>query len=427
MAPSRPVANDTLYFKGSATEAFAQLTATKTNVDLLNATHNLHCGPNCNKDISCEFLHYSRPSESVPKKETSLSVYNTRTSGLFTFMGEAGQYIDVVQQHEVNLWPLLESVLDLVDKASTGDQASHFDYSDWAQKHDANVESILLSSCRDSLQWFACWPGKDYDISHTTLHYTAFATVPDDLCIPPLDLVNGKFRMFKRSAYDMIHQMEAEGWGSDATAVLLSLVLEYLMQYAEKIELEQKDNPRARLHQAISRSSTIWDSTVYRARTGNADGVLVCMGRALGTGALPLSWLFEAGICCCIGMDIGKVSAGIYKHDVHRPTKTTVANELNDTQKEIEMSRRSSYHSLYLDLMDRLLANDAPQHLLQVGCSGLLFIYKVDRYRERQAARRIPRSRQVDEDIVRIWGRTAADPWIESLFQPKNFSSCPDS
>jgi hypothetical protein len=368
-------------------------------------------------------LHYNRLYEPVANRDAAFSVYNSKTRGLFTFMGKAGEYSAVSQRHEINLWPLLESVLGLVDQGRKVNEVLPFDYTDWAQKKDASIDTILLASCRESLQWLACWLGKRYDASQLALQYTALATMSDDVCIPPLDLVHGKFRMFQMSAYDMIQQMQTNGWGRDATHVLLSLVLQYILQYAEKVEIHQKEDPRSRLHGVLSQSSTVWDSTVYRARTADTLGVLICLARIEDTGTLPDSWFFEAGICNCIAMDLGKMTTRVYKHDMTRPTKTIVTNDRSEKQEESEMSRRAKYHSLYLDLMDRLLDSGAPDIVPRFGSAGFLFAYMVDRYRERQAGRRIPISPLVEKQVAQLWGGKASDPWTEGLFRLRALAS----
>lgn len=82
----------------------------------------------------------------------------------------------------------------------------------------------------------ACWCGERFDADPLGLHYIAFATIIDDICIPPLDLVQGRFRMYGRSVPDLVRAMDTAGWGRDAVHALLSLVRQAIFQYAEKMD-----------------------------------------------------------------------------------------------------------------------------------------------------------------------------------------------
>jgi hypothetical protein len=54
------VTPDMLAWQGTAQEALAHMSEARGIQDLLHRSHELWCGPNCNRSTACTYLHYPR-------------------------------------------------------------------------------------------------------------------------------------------------------------------------------------------------------------------------------------------------------------------------------------------------------------------------------------------------------------------------------
>ncbi|RSM52207.1 hypothetical protein DMH03_40700 [Amycolatopsis sp. WAC 01376] len=235
------------------------------------------------------------------------------------------------------------------------------------------------------------------------MRYIALTTVVDDICVPPLDLLDGSFRIYGRCARDLVEAMEREGWGRDGTHVLLSLVRQYLMQYAEKVS--------AGVHAELSRSAEVWDSVVYRTHTANTYAAAVVIARVTGCGPLTTGWIMDSAICDAISMDLCKSATQVYQQDDHQPTRGP-----------LEAMRHIGYHSAYLDLMDDLVYTGAPEPLVHFGRAGFLFVQLQDRYQERAAGRRFPIRPAMARLLRSLFGDAPTDTRLDKLFHPRGRS-----
>ncbi|MER7835832.1 hypothetical protein ABTY98_07930 [Streptomyces sp. NPDC096040] len=305
----------------------------------------------------------------------------------------------------MNVWPLLDKVVEQWDTAGGRRVRNPEHYSDWTKKHDVNAADTVSRACRDTIQWMACWCGERYGADPLGLHYIAFATIIDDICIPPLDLVNGRFRMYGRSVPDLVQAMDAADWGRDATHALLSLVRQAVVQYAEKMDFHP-GNEQIGLHAELSDSPDMWDGVMFRGNTGNAYGTAIMVARNSGTGPVSFNWLMDSAICDCLSMDLCKSALGIYSVDNHQPTS-------NETRSE---ERKANYRSIYLDLIDDLVFSGAPEPLVHFGRSGFLFVQIQDRYQERRHGRRFPLAPPMARELERLFGKVPTDEWLEKVF-----------
>ncbi|WP_338899207.1 hypothetical protein WBG99_29495 [Streptomyces sp. TG1A-60] len=324
-------------------------------------------------------------------------------------MGADGYTGPVAQYHQVNVWPLLEKVIERWDAVGERRGRIPEHYSDWTKKHDAQAADTVARACRDTIQWMACWCGEDYGADPLGLHYIAFATVIDDICLPPFDLVDGRFRMYGRSVPDLMRAMDTAGWGRDAVHALLSLVRQSVFQYAEKMDFCPGDE-HVGLQAALNNSPNMWDGALFRGNTGNAYGTAIMVARSSATGPVSFPWLMDSAICDCLSMDLCKSALGIYSTDDHQPTSGTYRAD----------ERKASYRSIYLDLIDDLVFTGAPEPLVHFGRSGFLFVQIQDRYQERRQGRRFPLAPPMVRELERLFGPVPTDAWLEEAFTAAN-------
>ncbi|CAG9974114.1 unnamed protein product, partial [Clonostachys byssicola] len=346
---------------------------------------------------------------------TARSRYNKQTAHLYNLMGGSGYESGVSRIHEVNTWPLLEAVLKKADVARQCGGLLHCDYTDWTKKRDASADQLTRSICRDTIQWMANWCGADYSASPVGLHYVALTSIVDDLCIPPLDVVHGRFSMYGRTCRDLMQVMDQEHWGADGIHVLLSLLRQYLFQYAEKVDFENGLG-HIGLHTQLSQTRAVWDSVVYRTYTANTYGAAIVIGRVTASGPLTATWLVDSAICDAISMDLAKSGLRVYEQDNHIPTDVGT-NQAGEQMRKLERERRTEYHSVYLDLIDDLVDSGAPDAIVHFGRSGFLFVQIQDRYLERRAGRRFAIRPAMATQLDELFGEKPTDSTLDGLFR----------
>ncbi|GAA1170685.1 hypothetical protein F4556_006077 [Kitasatospora gansuensis] len=395
---------DVLHYPGSATEALAELASCRTTTELLESAHRMWCGPACGRTVACTFLHYPRAAPAPVIRRAGRERYNRDTAGLFQLMGGDGYAEDTPQTHGTNLWPLL---LGITARADAG-EGERIDYSDWARKGDATAAEVVAYACRDVLQWVASWSGEHFSQDPTYLRYVAASTIVDDLCIPPLDLVGGRFRLYGHGVDDLVAAMDEEGWGHDAVHALLSLVRQWVYQYAEKL-----DHGQGGLHARLNDSTGIWDACVFRMHSANNYGCGIAVARAGDTGPVSFDWLMGSGMADAISMDLAKSALDVYRLDAHQPT----ANG------EFDAVRQQAYHSVYLDLIDDLVESGAPEELVHYGRAGLQYVQMMERYHERRLGRRLLLRPAVSARLRGLFGAEAVEPWVEGRYRAQRARS----
>ncbi|PHH80577.1 hypothetical protein CDD80_836 [Ophiocordyceps camponoti-rufipedis] len=400
---------------GMLQAAFDNLAESQTCIELLNRTHELWCGKTCPRDISCTFLHYPRVKPPATSSEQVRSRYNKDTAHLYNAMSSDNYCAKTPQIHQVNFWPLLENALNKADQARARGGSLPVDYTDWTKKKDNSAGQTIRYTCRDVLQWLGCWVGEDYASSNIALRYTAFAGITDDICIPPLDLVNDRFRLYGQSCRSLVKEMVEDNWGRDGIHVLASLIRQYLTQYIEK--LEDHDPSRGiGTHDQLNDSSGVWDSAIFRMHTGNTYGVLIIVARLHGTGLLRNEWLLDSSVCNLISLDICKSALGIYNLDDFAPT--AIRGEPN-ADKRVHPERNGKYHSLFLDLIDDLVCSGAPESLVNYARSGFVYMQLGHRYAERKRGSRMPITPCMEEELRRHFGTEPADAEVEEIYRQR--------
>jgi hypothetical protein len=314
-------------------------------------------------------------------------------------MGGEGYVPGTARQHRLNLWqPITEAITRV-------EGSRDCDYTNWSKKRDATAAETVTYVCRDTLQWMALWCGERYADRPVGAHYIAFSTVTDDICVPPLDLIGGRFRIYGRSLPDMVTALDRHGWGADATHMLLSLTRQYILQYTEKADFDPTAG-RSRLEAELNRAAEVWDSVVYHLLTANTYGGAIVVGRTHHIGPARFDWHMDASICDCVSMNLGKSAQGIYQVDDFSPTD----------HDSLRTQRETGYHSVYLDLIDDLVHGGAPEPLVNYGRSGLLFVPLGDRYRERRAGHRFPIRPAMARELRRLFGARPTDDYLDGRF-----------
>jgi hypothetical protein len=386
------VCPDILAHRGTAITAVDELAQARNLRDLLTSAHLLWCGTTCEQAITCGFLHYPRETPARMPRRAPRSRYNKDTAHLFGLMGGQGYAEGVPQRHAVNSWPLLTAVMAKADEARLLDPVIYGDYSGWTRKNDTTATQTTINACRDSIQWMASWCGGRYADAPEALHYIAFSTICDDLCVPPLDLAHGRFGVYGRTMRDLAQSLDAHGWGLDGVHLILSLVRQYIVQYAEKAEFHLSPGPTG-LHARLNGATGVWDSVIYRTHTANTYGAAVAVSRIQDCGPATFGWLMDSSICDAISMDLCKSALMIYSHDLHQPTAGGP-----------ERQRQTAYHSTYLDLIDDLADSGAPEPLIHFARAGFLFVQIQDRYQERRTGQRFPLSPAMTGALRSLFG-----------------------
>jgi hypothetical protein len=396
------VAPDTLHHRGSATGALRELARAASVGELLDSAHAMWCGPTCHRDQACTFLHYprARPAPGIPR--TRRSPYNKDTADLFFLMGGEGYAPGTPTAHEMDFWSVLRPATALADRGA----GARIDYTDWARKDDPTAAQIACCAARDAIQWTANWNGERYAEQPAFLHYVALSTICDDLCIPPLDLVSGRFQLYGRSVGDVIAALEEQGWGRDALHALLALVRQYVFQYAEKLDFARAGGSGG-LHARLNEADGVWDAVLYRTHSANTYGCVIGAARLGRAGPCTTQWLLDSAICDAVSMDLCKSALDVYQHDLHQPT----ADERRARRRE------TAYHSVYLDLIDDLVAGGAPDAVVHFGHAGFLFVQIQERYHERRAGRRLPLRPALAERLGTLFGDEPVNSWTEQRFQ----------
>ncbi|KAI1390749.1 uncharacterized protein F4822DRAFT_394345 [Hypoxylon trugodes] len=446
MAPhATQVSAETLAYQGTGLEAFDELALNQTHLGLLHQAHSMWCGDSCRKDIDCTFLHFidpfhwaEPPNPDEPIPSPLRHPYNKDTAHLLTLMNGKGYQSGISQKHEINFWPLVEAAIRKIDGIREHSNLLYCDYTDWTKKHDPNPALTIQCTARDTLQWLGMWVGGAFDSSLAGVRIVSFTVIPDEICIPPLDLIHQRFRMYGRSFRDLIEEITEEGWGQDATRILLSTLRQYFFQYLEKVEFEDNARGGTGIHALMGRREGVWDSIVYRTHTAGTYPCVVVCCRILGLDTLKEDWLLASSINNAISMDLSKSTLRVYKQDNFQPT---ASYSKDASQKELEVRRATGYHSVYLDLLDDMVNTGCPTGVTHFASSGFLYVPVHHRYLERSMGFRfLPIHKTMMDEIGRIFGDNPSDAWLDGIYRlrlltaadkakrPAGFEStlCPD-
>ncbi|PWY95831.1 hypothetical protein BO94DRAFT_455286, partial [Aspergillus sclerotioniger CBS 115572] len=259
------------------------------------------------------------------------------------------------------------------------------DYSFFTEKHDTSLDSVCRYVLRDVIQWWACWVGSlDNDKHRWKVLYVALATITDDLMIPPLHLVNGTFRFLGHTLANVLAGLRSENVHPDDIKFLeMCLWRQYIVQYLEKRDPE--------LRAMLVGKATLM--TQFRVVTANVAGtaVAVLAGVEIQSQGVVDTAVEMMGIGCCLSMDMAKEALSVLKGE-----KTeTVAGDREQSKSELRW--------VYARCIEYLNGHACAPVTKRFATSGLVYVFLMDRYRERLNGVRVPIStalQAVLDDLV---------------------------
>ncbi|PYI11171.1 hypothetical protein BO78DRAFT_163688 [Aspergillus sclerotiicarbonarius CBS 121057] len=261
------------------------------------------------------------------------------------------------------------------------------DYTFFTGKSDISLDSVCRYALRDVIQWWACWVGSlDINNDRWKLLYVALAAIPDDIMIPPPHLVNGTFRFLGLTLADVLAGLRSEDVDPDDIEFLgMCLWRQYIVQYLEKCDPEL----RAML---LGRTTLM---TQFRTVTANTAGSAVAVLAAAGTqsqGVVDTS-VEMMSIGCCLSMDMAKEALGVLEGE----RMETVAGEREQLKRELRWA--------YARCIEHLNEHACAPVTKRYATSGLVFVFLMERYRERLRQVRVPISsalQSVLDDLVGV-------------------------
>ncbi|PYI35376.1 hypothetical protein BP00DRAFT_412310 [Aspergillus indologenus CBS 114.80] len=400
-----PVCPDTLAFRGSALAAWDDLAKSKSNTELLKKAHEMWCGDKCPEDVSCGFLHYNRETPVPGKPQAPMPRFNQRTASVFRATGGTHYAPNVIKHNQINLWPVLYEVLRRVDATTRVGGLIHCDYTNWSGLNDSTMDSQVARAFRDTIQYMAIYNGKIHSIHDVAVQYVAMGTCVDELCIPPLDLINERYRQYGLSGRDIIDQMVKEGWKQDATHALLTEVRQFIYQYVEKVDYHFGNT----IHETLNTTAPVWDGALWHTNSGNIYGMNLVIQHAVDVGPCTYGWIYDSAICDTIAMSLGKSATTIFQLDLFPPVKAE--------DQSARARKQAEYYSLLIDLSSDLVTSGAPEPLIHFGLCATLFVLLVDRYHERAKQGRIPLEPRVAEEIGLMAGPCPMDAALEGIYR----------
>ncbi|KAI2675882.1 hypothetical protein CBS147355_6063 [Penicillium roqueforti] len=248
------------------------------------------------------------------------------------------------------------------------------DYSIRTGKDDKSVDEACQYAVRDAMQWWINWLGSLNRQHHWKQLYVAFATIPDDVVIPPQDLYNDSFRLCGNSFSDLLAGLRSENVDEDdVTFMGKCLCRQYTLQYLEHIDSGIRD-------QLLCKTTLMCQ---YRTLTANTQGVAVgILASRNSKSSGPADQAVElASLCDAISTDIGKEILGILQGE---KTETLAGENRMQLKRELLW--------LYVRYLGELDKHPSAPLMRRYATSGLHFVPMMDRYRERFTNIRVPLS-----------------------------------
>ncbi|RAL00932.1 uncharacterized protein BO80DRAFT_355742 [Aspergillus ibericus CBS 121593] len=246
------------------------------------------------------------------------------------------------------------------------------DYTIFTEKNDTSIDIICLYTLRDVLQWWTFWAGSlNSTQDRWKLLYIAFGTIADDVMIPPIDVLNGTFRFLGHTLADVLAGLQSEHVNPhDLKFLEMCLWRQYIVQYLEKCDPS--------LRTMLLGKTTLM--TQFRIATANAAGTAVAVLAAMGTQSRGvLDAVVEMmGTGCCLSMDMAKEALGVLNGE----GTETVAGERERLKRELRW--------VYVRCIERLNGVACAPVAKRYATSGLVYVFLMERYRERVSGVRVP-------------------------------------
>ncbi|KAL5355432.1 hypothetical protein BJX96DRAFT_161723 [Aspergillus floccosus] len=255
-------------------------------------------------------------------------------------------------------------VKHIEDYLETAPDSEPNDFTITSWKNDADEEEVSLYAMRDALSWWTHWGGTLQPGDYWKQIYMVFATVPDDIQIPPHALVNGSYRCLGHTWADCKQGLLDEGMAPvNVEFVEMCLWREVLLQYFEKVDTS--------VYRLLKTKTTLM--TQHRVHTANTLGaVALLLAREDKVfSEAGRDELEAAAIANCLTLDMGQEALGVLRGE-----KTeTVAGDRAQLKRELCW--------IYVRCMEYLKTQPNAHILRRFGASGLHYVPMMDRYLER--------------------------------------------
>ncbi|KAJ6016352.1 hypothetical protein N7540_010943 [Penicillium herquei] len=247
------------------------------------------------------------------------------------------------------------------------------DYEIHTRKDDTSSDEVAVYAMRDVLQWWAIWHGS-LEHHHWKHMYVVFATLCDDISVPPQDLASGRYRVLGHTFADVLNGLRSEGvHPRDVRELEMLLWRGYIGQYLEKVDPEIRS-------QLLGKTTLM---TQWRVMTANSDSVAILLlaARTRGPHVSSYDAVELASIAICFSMDLGKEALGVLRGE---PTEAVAGGNRLQLKRELRW--------LYARTMESLDIHPSAPIIRQYATSGFIMTHLVDRYRERVRLTRFPLS-----------------------------------
>ncbi|UNI20309.1 hypothetical protein JDV02_006409 [Purpureocillium takamizusanense] len=257
--------------------------------------------------------------------------------------------------------PALVKHIDHFLETFTGDHPADYDIA--TEKGDGTLDEVALYAMRDCVSWWVHTGGALHPRHYWKQIYLGFATISDDVQIPPRDLVDGTFRFLGHTWPECLAGLRAEGVKPDLVKFAeMCIWRQTICQYLEKVD------PGLR-PLLVSKTSVM---TQYRVMTANTLGCVALLLAVEEPVAQPLTdhALEMASVSHCLSLDIAKECLGVLQGE-----KTeSVAGDRAQLKRELRW--------IYMRCLDYLDAQPN-EHIRRYASAGLVYVPMMDRYRER--------------------------------------------
>ncbi|KAJ5578822.1 hypothetical protein N7450_007689 [Penicillium hetheringtonii] len=235
------------------------------------------------------------------------------------------------------------------------------------------IAEIDLYSMRDAVQWWRYWH-RSLEGHYWKHLYVAFSIVPEDMIVPPNDLLNGDFCLLGHSISEIWEGMRQEHVHPDSIAFMeMCLLRQYIIQYLAK---QQPDITSNSFLSPVFKDN--WEKVM-----ANTHGVTVALLAANNAGpngiinmAKNMTFLMDT-----LSMNSREDSLAI---DMDIPTS-----------RERRHGMKNNFQEVYMRYMEYLNIQPSAPLLARYASSGAHFVPTMDGHREHVKHVRFPMSRSL--------------------------------
>lgn len=243
-------------------------------------------------------------------------------------------------------------------------------YSNLAHTNHTSADEVDRYAMRDALQWWRHWHRSLKD-HYWKLLYVAFSIIPEDVTVPPRNLLSGDFRLLGHSVAEMLNGLREENVRPQIIAFMeMCLLRQYIVQYLDKQESDI--NSTLRLNPAFA---TNWGDIM--ANTLGATVALLTANHKESIGIIDTA-VNMTSLMNILSMDL-----------VSEATTIDICTPPSRDKKQRLKNEIPGVYLKYIELLD--LQPSSPLSSRSAS-SGLHFVPTMDAYRERVKHIRFPMS-----------------------------------